>query len=228
MWLVVWFVLRGGLKGLWNASCRWGALLVAGVLAAGLQAEYMVTTNRRRRGLEPFGWAVAVVGPVDRVQSIAGAVWETHPPRASGYWRHRAPYLVAALLVILGAATWDAMKQMDASSEADYQLSRAFQHWRDLEDWAGVTPERRAEPGPALRADGRVVMPRVVAVRRGPKHVRVRLRCTSKVTCRALVRVHGASDRLVASQLVRVPSGERTSVLIAADHGRRVVLTAAG
>jgi hypothetical protein len=202
--------------------------VVAGVLAAGLEMEYRVTMSRRRRGLDPFGWAVAATGPVDRVQAVAGTAWESHPPRARGYWRHRGPYLVAALLVVLGAASWDAMKQMDSSSEADYQLSRAFQHWRDLEDWAGVAPERRAEPGPALRSDGHAVMPRIVDVRRGSTHVRVRLRCTSKVTCRALVRVHGTSDRLVASRLVRVPPGGRANVLVAADHARRVVLAPAG
>ena len=224
--LLVWFVLRGGLASLWYGAWRWSAIAVAGVIAAGLSVEYLITTARRRRGLTPFSWAVAATGPVERVQATAGHAWEAHPARPRGYWRRRRlPWLWAALLVVAGAGTWNLMRHLDATSETTYQLSRAFQHWRDLENWAGVPPDRRAAPGPALRADGHAPVPRLVSMRRRAKSVRVNLRCGSVLVCRGIVRVHARNDRLVASHLVRLAPGGHVKVTIAAVHVGRVVVT---
>lgn len=226
--LLVWFVARGGLVSLWHGVIRWSAAVAAAAVALALEVEYYVTTARRRRGMAPYAWAIALADPVERVQGAAAAIWAAHAPRPRGHWRRtRMPWLLAILLVVTGAAAWELMTRLDPATETTYQLSRAFQEWRGLENWADVPEERRAAPGPALDADGHAPKPRLVHVDHRPGRIRVRLRCARIVTCRSEVRVLTSRGRIVTTELVRLAPAARTTLSLRARHGARVTLARA-
>lgn len=220
--LIVGFLLRGGLRGLWNGVCRWFAVLVAVLVAAALRVELTVTRARRRQGNPPFAWTVTAAEPIERFIDALRRLWEGHRPRERGHWKPRLPWILAGAIAVISMAVWVGMGQADERDGVAHQLSRGFQHWRDFEGWAGVPPERRAEPGPTLLDDGTPPVPRIVRVRRERDSVQVRLRCGNSKPCRGSLHVRGRRGTGGAKRPVLMASSSRTTVRIPMSRPGRV------
>ena len=238
----MWYLLTGGLSAVWHGAWRWGAVAVMLVLAAAVWPEYRLTRARRRRGLPPYSWAVAIAGPLGWVQTRAAAIWDAHqrerapraepglesaPERPIGTEPPRrrrrgspARWIVALVMVAGSWVLWQVMvAHEDRTEESTYGLSYYFQWWRDVEDWADVPDDRRAAPGPALDADGHAPMIVLVRTRRRTHTVRVTVRCPSRTTvCRGDVRIRDAHGEELDRQRVRVEPRRRTTIAVVLDR----------
>jgi hypothetical protein len=79
--LLLWYLVSGGIFRVWHAGWRWSAMAIAAVLASGLYLEYRQTAARRAKGLPPAAWALAAASPLGRVQAWTAATWEAHERR---------------------------------------------------------------------------------------------------------------------------------------------------
>lgn len=228
--LILWFTLRQrGLPSLWAAACRGVARVVDRAVGLAVLPQYLVANARQRRGGHAVGAPTADTTLVlsdlaDKVLDGAASLYESHQ-REPMAWR-RPPWKTCLLIVGLSAGAWIAMDQLPVDSEAKSELAGAYDNWRDLEDWADVSPDRRAEPG--LTSPPR---PAIVRVRRTGRRVGVRLRCREADRCRGRLVIRSASGGRLHRRPVTVSGGStkllRISVRVGhprALRGSRVVM----
>lgn len=172
----------------------WLKRIIAALLAiiatlAGLLvlAEYAVTSGRRARGRGPLS---PVVG-VSRVASGAGPaaasavakLWR----RPKGRWRVGRIAIVLGMVIVVTGVIPSLVLKGSPDSGTTLQIYSGFDHWSDLENWAGVDPSERVsllsiEPDPSLRGTKRFVLLSCGASR-SSSHYRIvgRLSRTSRV-----------------------------------------------
>lgn len=211
--LVLWLlVVRWGIAGTWNAACRGFAYLVNLVLGLVLLPEYAVTRSRRRRGQAPWPVAVAAGHVTDQVRASAVALYDRHPPPAGR--SRRPPWSLLLCLALVPTLLWLVMHTLSVTTEAKYSLSDLFQHWRDVEAWADVPPDRRAARGAPTEP-----RPAIASAARHGDEVRVRLRCLRTRPCVATLVARGRSGDAVASKFVAVPAGHSREQMLTVPRG---------
>jgi hypothetical protein len=221
--LLLWFILvRRGLSEAWRATCRGTARAIDLALGAVLRIEYMITAARRRRGAAPPRWAFALTGVSGTVEDCAerlyqrnlqhgqdgatdGSKGEKEKDVKRGDQKEKVktvpqrrkspgPWRLCAAIVIISTAAWIAMTQLSEASTVRYRISQAFDPWRDVEEWAGVSSDRDAPPA-------------LVRFRHHPGLVNARLVCKSAAGCHGWVLLKGRNEALVAVHYIEMREG---------------------
>lgn len=189
--LILWFVfIQKGLPNLWHALCRGAARVVDVTVGLMLLPEYILTNARQRQGQAPAQPAVVVGGVAERVLDEAGGLYQRHL-REPMQWK-RVPWLPIAIVVAVASLPWAAMKLLPATSPVTQELSRGYDVWRDVEDWADVDPSHRAAPGVMWPP-----RPQELSTRRHGRTIGVTLRCHGGEDCKGrLILRNGAGVRL--------------------------------
>ena len=204
--LIAWFVfIQRGLPNLWHASCRAAARVIDFAVGLMLLPDYFLTRSRARVGKGP-GNAVLTTGEfAERILDAAAGLYERHQ-RIPIRWK-RIPWLPGLVVVIVFALPWIVMKKAPATSTVRWDLSSAFNHWRDFERWADVPPSRRAQPGITWP-------PRPVArhIRRRGHMIGITIICRRTERCIGKLFLWTAGGKLIRSRLVAAPPRSSTTV----------------
>jgi hypothetical protein len=223
---LAWFVfVRRGLPSLWRLSCRGVAITVDLAVGLALFPEYLLTTSRRSRGGQPGSMALTVAPVAEHVLHAAAALYERSLPKETSKEaskeisepaskktpKRRFPWIWCALVIAACAGAWIAMDQMAPGEEAKRTLAEAFEHWRDVEAWADVSPSRRAAPGDPIA-------PAVVSVSYHRWEVRMALHCPDSNPCKGTVNVRTQSGATLSSKPVELQSEGRRVITVALPH----------
>jgi hypothetical protein len=212
--LLGWFVAKGGIPVAWSAFCRWGAVAVDAVLGLVLLVEYRSTSARRRRGEPPLHALVTLSQASARLIDRAARLHDAHAEarRSVG----RMPWKVCLSLLVASVAAWVVMDRVPADSRVSYELSRAWERWRDVEAWADVPAGRRAERGPGLP----VPLPALTGTRRTGPTIRVGVACEANDPCSGRLIVRSGGGRLLLIRRVHVaPDGYEVLLVGLAGNG---------
>lgn len=222
--LLLWFILvRRGLSEAWRATGRATARAIDLSLGAVLRIEYMITAARRRRGAAPPRWAFALTGVSGTVEDCAARLYQRNlgraqdgatdgpakdekvksakatdekakakaiPPRG----KSPVPWRLCAAIVVISTAAWITMTQLSKASTVRYRISQAFDPWRDVEEWAGVSSDRD-------------IPPTLVRFRRHPALVNVRLVCEFTNGCHGWVLLKDSKEAVIAVHYVEMNEG---------------------
>ncbi len=225
--LLLWLIfIRRGFSEAWRATCRGTARAIDVGLGVVLRIEYTITTARRRRGAAPPRWAFALTGIAGTVEDGAARLYQRNlgraqdgasggsaedekgksakaPDKKTGakaappQRRPSVPWRLCAAIVVISTAAWITMTQLSEASTVRYRISQAFDPWRDVEEWAGVSSDRDIQPV-------------LVRFRRHPGLVNVRLACPSS-TCHGWVLLKGHNEAIISVHYVEMGEG---SVLV--------------
>lgn len=203
---ILWFTfIQRGLPNLWHALCRGTARVVDATVGIFLLPDYLMTTSRQKQEQPPGEVTLAIGGVAERVLDGAGALYQRHQ-RERMQWK-RFPWLPVVIAVAVVTLPWAAMELLSPKSWARQELAQGYNVWRDVEDWAGVPPSRRAAPGVVWPP-----RPRVVDVRDRGRRVGVTVRCFEEETCRGrLVVRSGKGVRLHTREVAAQPGATATA-----------------
>lgn len=212
-----WFAfLRRGAAESWRVACRGVARLIDVTVSLALLPEYAITTARRRRGDGPGRLALLMAGPSEVVLNSAVSLYERHERKVEPS-RKRPPWKLCALVVIAVAIAWVMMNDLEAGEPAKRDFARAFERWRDVEDWADVHPRHRA-------AAGEMGVFKLGRLHRAGLTIRVRTRCPGEASCAGMVIARNTYGVEMASMPLAVDAGAAKTVklTIAAASGGSV------
>jgi hypothetical protein len=210
--LLLWFVfVRRGLPEAWRVARRGAARVIDLGVGAVLRVEYTITSARRRGGKVPSRWAFALAGVWETLEDCAARMYQggrqgaEHDPEKQGSPASNAaasrprkpsiPWRLCIAIVVFFTAVWITMNHLSPTSVARYRISQAFDPWRDVEEWAGVSSDRDTQP----------ILVRVR--RRRPLLVNAKLDCESAEGCHGWVLLKGRNEALVAVQYVDMGEG---------------------
>lgn len=203
--LILWFVfVQRGLPDLWHALCRGTARVIDVTVGLLLLPEYLLTNARQRQAQPPAQAALAIGGVAERVLDEAGGLYQRHQ-REPMEWK-RVPWLPIGIVVVVITVPWAVMKLAPPTSPVTQELSQAYDVWRDVEAWADVDPNRRANPG--VKWPPR---PQQLSMRRRNRIIGVTLRCRNGEPCKGrLILRNGNGVRLDSRPVAVGPSRTAT------------------
>lgn len=203
--LILWFVfVQRGLPNLWHALCRGTARLIDAVVGIVLLPDYLVTTARQKQDQAPVQAFLMIGGAAERILDGAGALYQRHF-RDPIEWK---PFPWKPLVIVVAVVTipWVIMELTSPKSAVRQELAQGYNVWRDVEDWAGVNPSRRAAPGVVWPP-----RPRVLSSRHHGRTVGVTVRCTADGRCKGrLVLRSGKGKRLHSREVSVRPEATAT------------------
>jgi hypothetical protein len=204
--LLVWFVfVQRGLPNLWHAVCRGTARVIDVVIGLLLLPEYLLTTSRQKQAQEPAQAAVAIGEVAERVLDEAGGLYQRHS-RDPIEWK-RFPWLPFGIVIAVATIPWVVMELAPPTSPVTQELSKAYDVWRDVEGWADVDPDRRAEPGVTWPP-----RPQVLGNRQHGRTVGVTLHCRTAQPCKGRLIIRNGKGVRLDSRLVAVGPGRTAAV----------------
>ena len=204
--LALWFVfVQRGLPNLWHAVCRATAIAIDAVVGLLLLPEYVMTTARERQQRQPGQMTLAVGGVAERVLDGAGSLHQRHV-RDPITWK-RPPWIPLLIVLVVLTVPWAAMELTSPKSVVKQELARAYEVWRDVENWAEVDPARRAAPGITWPP-----RPQATRIRRHGRTLGVTLRCRTQAPCHGRLILRNGKGQRLHSRLVMVKPGTRATV----------------
>jgi hypothetical protein len=211
--LLAWFVfIQRGLPNLWHALCRGTARVIDVAVGLLLLPEYLLTTAREKQAQPPPQVALAIGGAAERVLDEAGSLYQRHL-RAPIRWK-RFPWLPFGIVVAVTTIPWVIMELTPPTSPVTQELAQAYDVWRDVEDWADVDPNRRAEPGVTWPP-----RPQTLGIRRHGRTVAVTLRCHNAEPCKGRLILRSGKGVRLDSRLVAVGPGRTPTVQMKLSPG---------
>lgn len=210
--LLAWFVfVQRGLPSLWHAICRGAARIVDLLVGVLVLLEYALTTARQRRGESPGNATMVVSNVAERVLDGAGGLYERHT-REAIKWK-RPPWIVCGVVIAVCGVAWLVMDLTDNGSPVKQELSSVYDHWRDVEAWADVPADRRADPAIAWAP-----LPEVMRIHHRGRMVGVTLACRTADRCRGHLILRTATGTRLRARLVDVRGRSVGTVHVRLSH----------
>jgi hypothetical protein len=129
--LLAWVIVRRR-RAWWNLALRSGSGAVDVGIGLALFPEYLWTTARRARGLQPGTLAMATQPIAERLLTTAGAMYESHGPvPKSG---HPPIWTPVALLAVSLFVHWG-MRHVPSNEYTNLAASM-WAYWTSLSNWA--------------------------------------------------------------------------------------------
>lgn len=232
---LLWFVfVHRGLPSLWRRTCRGVAIAIDFGVGLVLLPEYLLTSERRRRGEEPGSVALALAPLAERILNAAAAVYQRNLPKkkaetpaatgtsgkgarstatgaSKATSKRRFPWVSCGLVIVICTGVWIAMDQMAPADEGKRTFADAFEYWREVEAWAEVAPSQRAAPGDPAP-------PMVTSVSYHRWLVRMAVRCPGDNTCIGTVNIRAGSGPALVSKSLELDAESAQVTTVELPH----------